>query len=350
MGSGWKRGQGVIHRLLANNTRRYKIFLITHSTLNDYAAENGWDAVGELFRALKIGLKIYDEYHYNFDNMIYIDTHTNTYKTLYLSATPARSSEGENLIFQYCFKNIPSIDTFNPDRDPHTDYLAILYSSEPTPYEISACKNQYGLDRNKYTNYVLRKDNFQLLLHYLINKIYGINGKILIYIGTNSAITFIKDWIIEHYPELRTKIGVFTSITPPEQKREQLNKKIILSTTKSCGAAIDIYNLKIAILLDEPFKSEVLAVQALGRLRGKDTRFIECVDKGFRPCYSYYLHKRESIEKYARSMQEVMLHSYELYKIVERMLEERRERKIPFIYLFPEERISPFIKNITADG
>lgn len=197
--------------------------------------------------------------------------------------------------------------------------------------------------------YVLKKENFQLLLHYLINKIYGINGKVLIYIGTNSAITFIKDWIIEHYPELRTKIGVFTSITPSEQKREQLDRKIILSTTKSCGAAIDIYDLKMGIILDEPFKSEVLAVQALGRLRGKDTKFIECVDRGFQQCYSYYLHKRESIEKYAKSIQDARLNSYELRKTVEGMLQQRSERKIPFIYLFPGERISPFIKE-TTDG
>ena len=338
------KGQGVIHRLLKADNSKYKIYLVTHSTLNDYAGNNGWDAVGDLFRSLKIGLKIYDEYHYNFDNMIYIDGHTNTYKTLYLSATPARSSEGENNIFQYCFKNVPNIDTFDPDKDPHTDYLALIYSSEPTPYEISACKNQYGLDRNRYTSYVLKKENFQLLMHYLINKIMYISGKTLIYIGTNSAITFVKDWITENYPELRTKVGVFTSITPPEEKREQLDKKIILSTTKSCGAAIDIYGLKVGIILDEPFKSEILAVQAMGRLRAEDTRFIECVDRGFRPCFAYYQHKREAIEKHARSMHEVRMNSYELREAVGRMLEERSKRKNPFIYLNPGERIAPFMR------
>ena len=339
------RGQGVINRILATDNSRYKIFLVTHSTLNEYAGNNGWSAVGDLFRALKIGLKIYDEYHYNFDNMIYIDGYTNTYKTLYLSATPARSSDGENKIFQYCFKNVPSIDTFNQDRDPHTDYIALIYSSEPTPYEISECKNQYGLDRNKYTTYVLYKENFQLILHYLINKVMNISGKALFYIGTNQAIAFIKDWIIQNYPELRTKIGVFTSLTPPEEKREQLNRKIILSTTKSCGAAIDIDRLKFGILLDEPFKSEVLAIQALGRLRANDTKFIECVDRGFRQCYAYYQHKQVPISKYAKSMNEVKMNSYELRKTVEAMLEERSKRVIPFIYLFPGEKINPFIKN-----
>ena len=171
-----------------------------------------------------------------------------------------------------------------------------------------------------------------------------ISGKTLIYIGTNSAITFVKDWITENYPELRTKVGVFTSITPPEEKREQLDKKIILSTTKSCGAAIDIYGLKVGIILDEPFKSEILAVQAMGRLRAEDIRFIECVDRGFRPCFAYYQHKREAIEKHARSMHEVRMNSYELRETVGRMLEERSKRKNPFMYLNPGERIAPFMR------
>ena len=35
------RGQGVINRILATDNSRYKIFLVTHSTLNEYAGNNG---------------------------------------------------------------------------------------------------------------------------------------------------------------------------------------------------------------------------------------------------------------------------------------------------------------------
>ena len=49
-----------------------------------------------------------------------------------------------------------------------------------------------------------------------------------------------------------------------------LYNKIILSTTKSCGAASDIKDLRCVINLAEPFRSEVLARQTLGRCRDEN--------------------------------------------------------------------------------
>lgn len=336
-------GSGTIFRLLNTDPNRYKMYLVTHATLQSYGSTYGWNKVSELFKSLEIGLKIYDEYHLNFDNMVMIDGHTNTYKTLYLSATPARSSEEENTIYQYCFKNIPSIDLFDPETDPHTDYLALLYTTEPTVFEISECKNFYGLDRNKYANYVLNKENFHFMLHYIIHRIKGIYGKALVYIGTNHAILFIKEWIEYNYPELKTKIGVYTSIIT-ENKEAQLDKKIILSTTKSCGAAMDIYGLKLTIILDEPFKSEVLARQVLGRTRDDNTTCIEVVDRGFKQCTNYYHYKQPIMEKYAKNSYEVRIKPDDLKTIVNDMISEYHALQQPLIFYEKGELIKPLIK------
>ena len=43
-------------------------------------------------------------------------------------------------------KNIPSIELFDDDIDPHTNYIAIKYNSNPKPSDVIACKNQYGLN------------------------------------------------------------------------------------------------------------------------------------------------------------------------------------------------------------
>ena len=48
-----------------------------------------------------------------------------------------------------CFKNVPQIDLFDEETDPHTRYTAIKFSSNPSAIEMSSCKNQYGLDRNR---------------------------------------------------------------------------------------------------------------------------------------------------------------------------------------------------------
>ena len=107
-------GSASINRLLKmEDTSRYKIFMITHSTIKSYSTKYGWKAIGKLFEHLKIGIKIYDEAHLNFVNMAMIDFYTNVYKTYYLTATPIKSSEEENRIYNLYFKNVKAITLFD---------------------------------------------------------------------------------------------------------------------------------------------------------------------------------------------------------------------------------------------
>lgn len=80
--------------------QRIKVFLVSHATLQTYASTNGWEAVGELFKHIRVGLKFYDEAHKNFANMLMIDFFTTVYKTYYITATPERSSMYEDRIYQ----------------------------------------------------------------------------------------------------------------------------------------------------------------------------------------------------------------------------------------------------------
>lgn len=300
-------GSPSVFSLLKKDMSKYKFILASHNTIKAYGDKQGWNKVSELFNFMKVGMKFYDEAHLNFDNMAKIDFYTNTYKTYYVTATPARSDKDENMIFQLYFKNIPSIDLFDEDSDPHTKYIAMKYNSKPTPQEISACKNQYGLDRNKYTNYTVNKDNYYKILRVVIELAMKNEGKALFYIGTNNSIEIIKEWIINTYPELWNSVGIYTSTVPVDLKPQQLQKKIILSTTKSCGAAMDIKGLKMTVVLAEPFKSEVLARQTLGRTRDDNTFYIEIVDTGFQQINKYYHYKRPIFDKYALSCTEINL-------------------------------------------
>lgn len=292
-------GTNSIYRLLNTDNSKYKIFLASHNTIKSYGDKVGWKSVGDLFKYLGIGLKIYDEAHLNLTNLSMIDFYTNTYKTLYLTATPARSNREENDIYKLYFKNIPSIDLFDEENDPRTEYHSIHFNSHPTPQNLSKAKNAYGFDRNYYIGYIVDTENFKRLLHIIMNDIVkNTNGKILIYIGTNDSIKKVYDWIVAHYPTYIDNIGIYTSLTTGNKKQE-LEKKIILSTTKSCGAAVDIKGLKTTIVLAEPFKSEVLARQSLGRTRDRDTLYIDVVDEGFFYCKNYYNKKKPIFEKYA---------------------------------------------------
>ena len=273
---------------------------MSHNTIKSYADAYGWDKITLLFENLRVGLKFYDEAHLNFENMYMIDFFTNVYKTYYVTGTLNRSSEDEDRIFSLYFKNIPAIELFDEDEDPHTEYLAVKYNSRPSAQQVSSCRNAYGLDRNKYANYVVGQTNFHEIMKILLDLFtFKLTGKTLIYIGTNDAIIRFKEWLEFEFPELIGDIGIYTTLTNGVNKQDQLEKKIILSTTKSTGLAMDIHNLRVTINAAEPFKSKVLAKQTLWRTRANNTFYIELIDMGFRQCKKYYYSKKDVYEKYA---------------------------------------------------
>ena len=306
-------GTASIAKLLngMKDVSKIAIFLISHNTIKSYGDNYGWNKVSELFQIMSIGMKVYDEAHLNFDNMCKIDYYTNTRKTLYLTATPARSDEDENDLYKLYFKNIPAIDLFDEESDPRTKYIALHYNSRPNAKQVHDCRNQYGLNRNAYTEYVVKNQFFHNVMHILIGMIKKSVGKTLIYIGINKSIEEVRDWIIENYPNMEEDIGIYTSMIT-ENKEAQLNKKIILSTTKSCGAAMDIPDLKMTVVLAEPFKSEVLARQTLGRTRKSNTLYIEVVDHGFNQIKKYYTYKKPIFAKYATECVDIKLSDLEL--------------------------------------
>lgn len=313
-------GSSSIEKLYNRDTSQYKIFLASHATIKSYGDRNGWDKVTELFKYLKIGIKVYDEAHRNFDNMLKIDFYTNTYKNLYLTATPKRSDRDENQIYQLAFKNMPKIDLFKEDSDPHTQYMAIHFNSKPSPDVISRCKNKFGFNRLYYTNWVIDNEEFLNFAYVIMDKVFNMTkngGKALIYIGTNKAILKFYEFLQEAFPRYKNDIGIFTSIIPNDQKNSQLNKRIILSTTKSAGEAMDIHGLKVTVVLAEPFKSHLTAQQTLGRTREPNTFYIDCIDDGFFYTKSYFSYKKPIFNKYATKFVNIVLKKDE---IDERML------------------------------
>ena len=291
----------------------HAIYLVTHSTITSYAASHGWDKITELFQKLKIGMKFYDEAHLNFGNMSMIDFYTNTYRTYYVTATPARSNEQENKIYQLYMKNVPGIELFDKEEDPHTHYISLLFNSKPKAAEVSSMKNAYGLDINKYANYVIHKENFHMMMRVVLDMVFricGREGRALFFFHTNEAIEIMYKWFEANYPELRGLMGIYTSAN--EDKKKAKDCRFILSTAKSAGAAEDIKGLKVAVIMDEPFKSKVIARQILGRTRDDDTYLIEMVDLGFYKIKQWYYAKLPTYQKYAIDTREVLLVQGEL--------------------------------------
>ena len=319
-------GSNQIHRMLSDKFNEGDIYLVTHSTLRSYAEQFGWDKIYNLFEKLGIGIKIFDECHTNFDAMLYIDFFTNVWKTYYVSATPMRSDWKEDRIFQLSLKNVPGIDLFDENNDPHTSYVAIKWNSKPTARDVSYCKNKYGLDRMKYIDYITMNEEFYKMMVIIMDLVLKTKGKVLMYIGTNAGLLRVYSWIGQHYvQQLGGDIGIFTSLLPQEAKLEQKKKRLILSTTKSAGLGEHIEGLKMTIVLAEPFKSPVIARQTLGRTRDKDTLYVELVDLGFLYMRKFYDAKLPVFNKYATDVSDTFINSYELDRRVDNIKEKTRK-------------------------
>lgn len=333
------------------NLSTIKFFLCSHDTIRSFATKYGWENVHKLFRGLKIGIKIYDEAHLYFDNICMIDFYTDVWKTYYLTASPMRSDRFEDYIYQEAFRTVPKIDLYDEQNDPHTEYIAIKFNSHPTPKDISRCQNPYGFDRIRYTDYLITRPNYYRILQIIMNIILSTTsyeGKSLIYIGTNKAILVTYNWLKYYYPGI--SIGLFSSLVPKSDKRNQLNNKIILTTTKSAGAALDIPGLEITVILNEPFKSKVLAQQTLGRTRDRNTRYIDVVDIGFRTLNYYYNQKKPVFKKYATSCKEMSFSDYTLDYQIQELEAQQQEQKDPnrelkeVVVIIPKEKREEYAK------
>ena len=292
------------------------IYFITHSTIQSYASRYGWEAVNVIFEKLGIGVKIYDESHLDFINVSMIDFFTNVWRTYYLTATPSRSDKDENRIYKLYIKNVPSIELFDKENDPRTNYISIKFNSNPSPKDIIMCKHPiYRLNRIKYIDYLMNNDRFWIMFDYIFNLIYTNGGKALFYIGTNEGIQKAYDRILRCYPELVDDVGIYTSIVDSDTKQLEKQKKYILSTTKSAGAGEDIKGLQYSVVLAEPFKSEVLTRQTLGRTRNRNTTYIELVDVAFSMLVSYYNAKKPIFNKYALSTKNIDVDNYRVVNL-----------------------------------
>ena len=300
-------GSADINSLMSKSNTvydKYKLYTITHATLLSYANENGWDAIDTLFRKLGIGLKIIDEAHLNFDNIYHIDYASSVYKTLYLTATPVRGESNENRIYQIYFKNIPMLDLFDPDSDPHTHYISLRYKSGFTVQEIDRCQSRYGFNKQTYCDMVVYKENFDFISRIVMDMIYHIPGKKMFFFATNNSIVFFYKWLLCNYPELQGDIGIFTSIN--DNKSLAKEKTYILTTSKSAGAAVDIQGLMVCVNLAEPTKSPPQNKQRFGRTRAYNSYYIDVVDTSLKVISNYYKSSYAMFEKYALDMKDVI--------------------------------------------
>lgn len=290
-----------IEKLLSGKEKnKYKVYLVNHGTIRSYAKSNGWEAVTELFQSLRIGLKIYDEAHLEFANILKIDQYTNTKKNFYLTANFHKSSSKEDFVFNNAFSNVIKFGTETlVDKHRHIVYMPYIYSSKPSTADKMKIKNKKGFDRNVYCDYQLSKpDQFKICTELVKRFISKNDTKIMVLFSKIVAVDSYLEEIKKQLPDER--IGAIHSKLSDDERADVDNCRIIISTPKSVGTGTDIANLG-CVIMTEPYSSTITANQVSGRLRylgnEKESFYIELVDNGFDTVQRMYLARLKFFKK-----------------------------------------------------
>lgn len=296
----------VAKKLMEAKSNIAKVYIVNHDTLRSLITTLGEDFVRSLVNKLKIGLKIYDEFHLEFRNIMWLNTITNTKKTLYLSATLGRSDIGENMVFDNAFSHVPKyIQRAHGYTESmrHIKYLAYMYNSKPGIQDIIDCKNKYGFSGNKYASYeILRHDTIMFHLKILITKFILPNipdYKGMVLFSTIEACEYFSTLLRTEFPSI--DIGTYHSKISDDDKTFVIdNSNIIVSTSKSLGTGKNILNLK-TIINCEAFSSKITGKQVSGRLRRLDndqsSYYIEMIDYGFKSIKNQYNRRIKEYKK-----------------------------------------------------
>lgn len=304
-------GQKSIEKLLAMSDKelsKIKWFIAIHRTLANYLLSEGPSKLEEFFKKIKIGVRLYDEAHVEYKNIFNMDRCYNCI-SVYITATPYRSSHNEDKVYQNMFsKN--RVPRFIGKGDNYHNVIIYKYNTKPSLEDEAYMKSKYGFDANRWTDYIV-KNHFELFSNCLtevLDLIYKKNKhKTVVLIKSIELCNLIYKEFKEYLEEKGLTVGVYHSKIKNKEKEKE--KDVIFTTEKSFGKAIDISGLSICINT-VPCSSEGTVLQIIGRIReipDKEVFFIDMYDEGFSmQCkqaskrLSIYRNKAKNIYKLAK--------------------------------------------------
>jgi superfamily II DNA or RNA helicase len=272
------------------------IYVCTHQTIASFARLYGWSKVREFFKKGKIGIKVFDEAHKFFENILMIDFFSNTKRTYYLTATFTRNDPKEVVMFKQAFSSLYRFgeETLNYDeKRKHINLIEVMYRSNPPTYAVDKIMgSKYGFNSYRYIDYALKIDEYKTMekvIKKIIRDTKNLEGKTLITSPKIESVELIAD-IVRKVTD--KPVGVVHS-RQPKAVNDAVVKTcdIISSTIKGIGEGDDIKGLRV-LINTEPIASKGLVDQLRGRLReyspAHDTYLFYLIDAGVPYTYTMY--------------------------------------------------------------
>lgn len=304
-------GSPVMEAMMEGSFTDADVYFVNHQTLRSYIAAHGPYSLREFFRKLGAGIKVYDESHMEFGNILLMDFLSNTERTWYLTATFDRSDKTESACFRQAFS---SVDSFGKQESSevvkkHVVYHIVNINSKISPQNKRKVMGYPQFSAVKYGKYAIFDDPYDTAYKTvlaILNKTTSMDGKTLIFLPLIECVDEMVKRLKRDYPA--KSCAAYHSKVDREEKESAEKKDIIVSTIKSCGTGKDIKGLRSVICL-EPIASKVITEQMIGRLRpyaeGKDTYYWDIVDKSVIGCQWYFRARFKTIQKLVKDVVEI---------------------------------------------
>lgn len=295
-------GTDVMNDIMEDMINPADIYFVNHATLRNYMTFINGYALHKFFKKIQVGIKVYDEAHMEFGNILLIDNFSNTNRTWYLTATFDRSDKTESVCFKRAFNSVTAYGEIESQRivEKHVIYHIVNINSRPTPKDRGRVMNFRGLTAASYGKYAFIDDDNQTMYNtilMILDKIKEVEGKTLIFVPLIDAVDLVVQKLKIDHPE--KSIAAYHSKISKDEKEDAVKKDIIVTTIKSCGTGRDIPGLR-SIICAEPIASRVIAQQMIGRLRpyakNKMTYFFDIVDVAFAPLNWWFRSRFKKIE------------------------------------------------------
>ena len=295
-------GGAVIDAILNDSIPPADIYVANHSTLRNYlTATNGW-MFHQFMKKLQVGIKVYDEAHLDFANILLLDDFSNTEQTWYLTATFGRSDKTEQKCYKQAFSTLVSYGENESlaTMRKHVIYHTVQINTHVTPYHRAKLMAYPGFSAAKFGKYAFFEDKNETCYHAIqkcLDLLKDKEGKILVFVPLIDAVELVADKLHHDYPD--KKIGRYHSRMPKDEKEEELKKDIIVTTIKSCGTGKDIPGLR-ALISADCLASRLGSRQLVGRLRPfsevLDTYFFDIVAIDILPCTWWWKARYKAIK------------------------------------------------------
>lgn len=271
------------------------IYFVNHQTLHSFMTSRGTDKFKEFFEKIRVGIKIYDEAHLNFANILLIDFFSNTKRTWYLTATHGRSDKSEEKCFRLAFKSADAYGEYESElaQRKHVIYHAVYTRSGIDNKSLRKVLAYPGLTAASYGRWAFiddPNDTTYKAIKQIIELTADAEGKTLIFVPLIEIIETLSKKLKNDFPDL--SVGEYHSKMDKSEKESSLKKDIIISTIKSAGTGKDIPLLR-KVICTEIFASKIIAKQVMGRLReyapDKDTFYFDLgIDHSIPPAIFWF--------------------------------------------------------------